>query len=301
MNPEELVHLVRQACEKMAMAVEIGALHQQLQEEYGFANIIGRSEPMRRVFEKIRMVADTRSTVLIEGKSGTGKELVARALHFNSCRREQPFVAINCAALPEALVESELFGHLRGAFTGAAERRIGKFQAADGGTLLVDEVGDMPLESQSKLLRALESRCITPVGSNREIEVDVRIIASTNRNLLEMVQAGPVSRRPLLPHQRREPAPAPAQGSARGHPLAGAGLRERAGCGERPLRFRTSRPRRSPSCSATIGRATSGSSVTSSRTPSSPPPATPSTCSTCPKPSGPRPLTPTPPWACPRT
>ena len=189
-NPEELVNLVRQACEKRQMAVEIAVLHQQLQERYGFSNIIGRSDPMRRVFEKIRMVADTRSTVLIEGKSGTGKELVARALHFNSARRSKPFVAINCAALPETLVESELFGHVRGAFTGAAERRIGKFQAAHGGTLLIDEIGDMPLDSQSKLLRALESRCVTPVGSNVEIEVDTRIIASTNRNLLNMVDDG---------------------------------------------------------------------------------------------------------------
>ena len=188
--PEELVSLVRQACEKWRMATEIAALHQQLHEKYGFSNIIGTSDAMRKVFEKIRMVADSRSTVLIEGKSGTGKELVARALHFNTVRRRKPFIAVNCAALPEALVESELFGHEKGAFTGAVDRRIGKFQAADGGTLLIDEIGDMPLELQSKLLRAIESRCVTPIGSNKEIKVDVRIVVSTNRNLAKMVQEG---------------------------------------------------------------------------------------------------------------
>ena len=145
---------------------------------------------VRRVFEKIRMVADTRSTVLIEGASGTGKELVARALHYSSARCRKPFVALNCAALPEALVESELFGHEKGAFTGAADRRLGKFQAADGGTLLIDEVGEMPLDLQSKLLRAIETRCVTPIGGNREIEVDVRIVASSNRNLEQSVSEG---------------------------------------------------------------------------------------------------------------
>jgi DNA-binding NtrC family response regulator len=142
---------------------------------------------MRKVFEKIRMVADTRSTVLIEGESGTGKELVARALHHTSTRQKKPFVAINCAALPAALVESELFGHEKGAFTGAVDRRIGKFQAADGGTLLIDEIGDMPLDLQSKLLRVLESRCITAIGGNREVAVDVRLVASTNRDLQKLI------------------------------------------------------------------------------------------------------------------
>jgi DNA-binding NtrC family response regulator len=187
-DPDELLSLVRQACEKYRMATEITELQQQLQEKYGFANIIGVSDPMRKVFEKVRMVADTRSTVLVEGASGTGKELVARALHYNSTRHKKPFVAINCAALPEALVESELFGHERGAFTGAIDSRIGKFQAADGGTLLIDEIGDMPLDLQSKLLRAIESRCVVPLGGNREIKVDVRIVASTNRDLVEMVK-----------------------------------------------------------------------------------------------------------------
>jgi DNA-binding NtrC family response regulator len=189
-NPDELLSLIRQAAEKYLMAAEIAALHEQLNERYAFGNIIGKSEPMRKVFEKIRMVADTRSTVLVEGESGTGKELVARAVHFNSPRRQKPFVVINCAAMPEALIESELFGHEKGAFTGAVDRRIGKFQAANGGTLLVDEIGEMQLDLQSKLLRAIETRCVTPIGSNKESEVDVRIVASTNRNLADLVGQG---------------------------------------------------------------------------------------------------------------
>ncbi len=189
-NPDELANLLRQACEKSRMTGEIAALHRELTEQYGFANILGRSDPMRRVFEKIRMVADTQSTVVIEGDSGTGKELVARALHYNGARAGKPFVVINCAAMPEALVESELFGHAKGAFTGASDRRVGKFQAADGGSLLIDEVGEMPLHLQSKFLRSIESRCVTPVGSNQEIEVDVRIIAATNRQLQGLVSDG---------------------------------------------------------------------------------------------------------------
>ncbi len=189
-NPDELLSLTRQAIEKYQMASEIAALRTHLDERYGFSNIIGKSDPMRRVFERIRMVADTRSTVLIEGESGTGKELVARALHFNSARRHKPFVAINCAAIPTSLIESELFGHEKGAFTGAVEPRKGKFQAADGGTLLIDEVGEVQLDLQSKLLRAIESRCVNPIGGNREVAVDVRIVTSTNRNLEELVKEG---------------------------------------------------------------------------------------------------------------
>lgn len=189
-DPHELLNLVRQASEKYLMSTEIAELHQQLQAKYGFAKIIGTSPEMRKVFETIRMVADTRSTVLIEGASGTGKELVAHALHYNGNRRNKPFMAINCAALPATLVESELFGHERGAFTGAVDRRVGKFQAADGGTLLIDEIGDMPLDLQSKLLRAIESRSVTPIGSNREIKLDVRIVAATNQDLLELTKHG---------------------------------------------------------------------------------------------------------------
>ncbi|MCL2329837.1 MAG: sigma-54 dependent transcriptional regulator, partial [Phycisphaerae bacterium] len=187
-RPAELLHLVREAIEKHQMAAEIATLHQQIDQLAGVHGIIGQSKPMRKLFEKIRMVADTRSTVLIEGESGTGKELVARALHQSSNRRNKNLVAINCAAIPETLIESELFGHVRGAFTGAAEKRIGTFLAADGGTLLIDEIGEMQLDLQSKLLRAIETRRISPLGSSEEIGLDVRLIASTHRELKELIQ-----------------------------------------------------------------------------------------------------------------
>ncbi len=189
-NPEELISLVHQAVEKHEMATEIAALHEHLNEKYGFENIIGKSPAMRKVFEQIKMAAGTRSTVLLEGESGTGKELVARALHVNSERAARPFVAVNCAALPHELIESELFGHEKGAFTGAVASRVGRFQAANGGTLLIDEIGEMPFDLQSKLLRVIETRSICPVGGNKDVTVDVRIIASTNRVLTELVNEG---------------------------------------------------------------------------------------------------------------
>jgi DNA-binding NtrC family response regulator len=189
-KPDDLANKVRQAVTQRAMATEIASLHAQLNERYGFENIVGKSPAMRAVFEKVRLVSDTKSTVLIAGESGTGKELIARALHHNSSRRHKPFVPVNCAAIPETLIESELFGHEKGAFTGAVERRTGLFQAAHGGTLFIDEIGEMKLGLQSKLLRAIETRRIMPVGSSRETEVDVRLVAATNRDLQEEVKKG---------------------------------------------------------------------------------------------------------------
>jgi two-component system response regulator HydG len=189
-KPQDLANKVRQAVSQRAMATEIARLHAQLNQRYGFENLVGKSPAMRSVFEKIRLVADTRSTVLITGDSGTGKELVARALHHQSSRRNRPFVPVNCAAIPEALIESELFGHEKGAFTGAVERRKGLFQAADGGTLFIDEIGEMEPGLQSKLLRAIETRRLLPVGSSRELEVDVRLLAATSRDLQQEVQKG---------------------------------------------------------------------------------------------------------------
>lgn len=189
-NPQQLRHVVQQALDKFKMAAEIAALHQQLTERAGIEQIIGTCPPMRKVLETILMVADTVSTVLVSGETGTGKELVARALHLGGSRRAKPFVVVNCPAIPETLIESELFGHTKGAFTGAVDNRIGKFEAADGGTLLVDEIGDMQLGLQAKLLRAIETCRISPIGSNKETEVDVRIIASTHQDLGALVGEG---------------------------------------------------------------------------------------------------------------
>ncbi len=152
--------------------------------------MVGNNAPMLRVFEQIQLVAPTYSTVLIAGESGTGKELVVRAIHQLSPRKEGPFVALNCAAIPKDLAESELFGHARGAFTGATEKRIGKFMAAHRDTLLIDEIGEMELPVQAKLLRALEMRTITPIGSNEEQRVDVRVVAATHCNLRSLVDDG---------------------------------------------------------------------------------------------------------------
>jgi DNA-binding NtrC family response regulator len=158
--------------------------------ELGLGLIVGRSAPMKQVFSRIERAAQTDSTVLILGENGTGKDMVAQALHQNSRRRMGPFVAVNVAAVPATLVESELFGHVRGAFTGATDRRIGRFEQADGGTLFIDEIGDFELSLQPKLLRALETLTITPVGGHEEKRVDVRVIAATSRNLVQMVREG---------------------------------------------------------------------------------------------------------------
>lgn len=155
-----------------------------------FHGMVGRSAPMRRLFDAIRQIAPLAGPVIVTGESGTGKELVARALHAESPRREAPFVPVNCAAMPPELMESELFGHAKGAFTGATQQRAGLFVEADGGTLLLDEIGEMQADTQAKLLRVLEDGCIRPLGADREISVDVRLVAATNRDLELEVEAG---------------------------------------------------------------------------------------------------------------
>ncbi|MDZ4686165.1 MAG: sigma-54 dependent transcriptional regulator [Planctomycetaceae bacterium] len=165
-------------------------LSRRLDEKFGFEGVIGNSPAMQKVMEKLRNVAPTDSTVLIQGESGTGKEIVARALHQNSERKSKPFVPLNIAALPESTLESELFGHEPGAFTGAATKRIGKFEYANGGTLFLDEVGEMPMPTQVKLLRVLEDHKITRLGANEEIEINVRLVAATNAELQELVKSG---------------------------------------------------------------------------------------------------------------
>lgn len=165
-------------------------LRSQLKEKYRFENLIGMSFSMQKVFEMIEKVADTNATVLITGESGVGKELVARAIHYNSRRRDNPLVIVNCGAIPETLLESELFGYEKGAFTGAFSTKIGRFEIADGGTIFLDEVGDMSMSLQVKLLRVIQEKEFERVGGNRVIKVDVRIIAATHRNLEQLVREG---------------------------------------------------------------------------------------------------------------
>jgi len=165
-------------------------LNRRLDEKFGFEGVIGNSAQMHEVIDRLKRIAPTDASVLIQGATGTGKELVAQAIHQNSPRKNKPFVALNCAALSEHILESELFGHVRGAFTDASADRIGKFEFAQGGTLFLDEVGDMPMATQIKLLRVLENSEITRVGSNETIHVNVRILSATNRNLEESIAAG---------------------------------------------------------------------------------------------------------------
>jgi DNA-binding NtrC family response regulator len=187
---EELRIIVERALNDQELQQEVKQLRAQVVRRYAFHNLIGKSPSMQDIYTKIEQVADSRTTVLIAGESGTGKELVAKALHYNSGRRERPFIALNCAALPETLIESELFGHEKGSFTDATARRVGQFELANSGTLFLDEIGDLSAMTQAKLLRVLQEREFTRVGGVQSIKVDVRIIAATNKNLDELVRKG---------------------------------------------------------------------------------------------------------------
>ena len=186
----ELLHRVRNALNHHQLVNEVRLLRQQIREQRGFGALVGRSPQMVRVAEMISRVAPTDTTILIEGESGTGKELVARAIHGESPRADRPFVAINCGALPETLLESEMFGHVKGAFTGATATKKGLFEEADRGTLFLDEIGDTSTAIQIKLLRVLQEREIRRVGSNAPIKIDVRILAASHRSLEELVKEG---------------------------------------------------------------------------------------------------------------
>jgi two-component system response regulator PilR (NtrC family) len=185
---DELKIVVRNALEKRRLEEENLLLRAELSSRHGLDRIIGVSRPMGRIYELVRSVAATGSTILLQGESGTGKELVARAIHGLSTRREGAFVSVNCAALPEALLESELFGHMKGAFTDAHQTKKGLFETAHRGTLLLDEVGEMPPSMQVKVLRALQEKRVRRVGANDEVEVDVRVIAATNQSLEDLVR-----------------------------------------------------------------------------------------------------------------
>lgn len=187
---EQLRHAVRQCTEVLRLKKEAGYLRREIRKLTGLGNIVGQSPKMREIFELVQTVAPQSSRVLITGESGTGKELVARAIHENSSRSAAPFITINCGAFPETLLESELFGYLRGAFTGANENRAGLFQAAHGGTLFLDEIGNMSQTMQVKLYRVLQEGKVRPIGSNEETDVDVRVITATNKDLEKEIAEG---------------------------------------------------------------------------------------------------------------
>ncbi|HYX42157.1 MAG TPA: sigma-54 dependent transcriptional regulator, partial [Pyrinomonadaceae bacterium] len=189
-DSNHLLLLVERALEQARLRTENILLREEWSRRYGFPRIIGESDAIKRAVAETQRVAPTEATVLLLGESGTGKELFARAVHHLSPRRDQPFVAINCAAIPETLIESELFGHERGAFTGATERRPGKFELASGGTVFLDEIGELPLAAQGKLLRAIEEKTVDRVGGRMPVPVDVRIVAATNRELQQASERG---------------------------------------------------------------------------------------------------------------
>jgi DNA-binding NtrC family response regulator len=189
-NLERFLVIIRQALKTQEMEREINYLRKEISEKYSFPNIIGDHPRMLEIFEIIGRVAKTDATVLIQGESGTGKDLIAKTIHYNSLRKGKPLVTVNCGALTETLLTSELFGHTRGAFTGAVKDTIGRFQAADGGTLVMDEISEIPLNPQKTLLRVIEEKEFERVGESRSTKVDVRIISTTNRNLQEEVAKG---------------------------------------------------------------------------------------------------------------
>jgi len=187
---EEIISKVKNAIKSRAVLIDDIVLRREMSETQGFDRLIGDSREMKQLYQRIMQVAPTDSTILINGESGTGKELVARAIHAHSPRRSQPFVAIDCTSLAESLLESELFGHVKGSFTGATQTKRGLFEVAEGGTLLLDEVGNISLTTQAKLLRVLQERVVTPIGSTKPLPINIRLVAATNVKLQEMIKEG---------------------------------------------------------------------------------------------------------------
>jgi len=187
---EEIKMTIQKALEKKSLETENTLLRQVIEDRYRLGTLIGKSEKMRVIFDLVRKVAPTKTNILLSGESGTGKELVAKAIHYNSPRKDRPFVVLNCGAIPENLLESELFGHMKGAFTGAISNKRGLFEAADGGTIFLDEIGELSLSMQVKLLRIIQDREFTRVGGTEPIRVDVRIVSATNKELEEAVRKG---------------------------------------------------------------------------------------------------------------
>ena len=217
---EEMEVKIEKAIEHRRLRHQIDYLRHAQQDIYEFDRIVGASGALEQVLDIVRKVAKSNTTVLIRGETGTGKELIAGAIHHNSLRSTRNFVKVNCAALQENLLESELFGHEKGAFTGADKQRIGRFEQADGGTLFLDEIGDMSANTQAKILRVLQEHEFERLGGTRTLRVDVRVITATNCNLAAMVASRRVPRGPVLPAQRRLDRHAPAPGAQGGHPGA---------------------------------------------------------------------------------
>lgn len=187
---EEIKQIVRNALKQKTLQKENLYLKRQIKRQYDFSKIIGESDSMRKIINEVKKIASARSNVLLLGETGTGKELIARAIHFNSNRADKPFIPINCSAIPENLLESELFGHVKGAFTGAIVTKKGLFEEASGGTIFLDEIGDLSINLQSKLLRVLEDQEIRPVGGTQSIKVDIRFISATNKDIVSAVKEG---------------------------------------------------------------------------------------------------------------
>ncbi|MBN1404773.1 MAG: sigma-54-dependent Fis family transcriptional regulator [Opitutales bacterium] len=190
LNLEKLEIIIKRALKSRKTEQEVEVLHQRLDKKFSFTGIVGNSSAISEVIDRVKLVAPSRATVLVEGETGTGKELIAQAIHQNSDRSRAPFVAVHCAALAANLLESELFGHEKGAFTGAMEKRVGRFEGADGGTLFLDEIGEIDASIQVKLLRFLETRSIERLGSMKPVQLDIRLVVATNRDLEDMVRKG---------------------------------------------------------------------------------------------------------------
>ena len=189
-DTDELCLIIHRALAAQALEKEVKYLREEVDKNFGFEHIIGKSRSMGEIFKMVRQIADSKTTVLIMGESGTGKELISRSIHYNSNRRNYPFVTINCAAIPETLIESELFGHEKGAFTNAIEKKLGRFEIAHQGTLFLDEIGELSVATQAKILRFLEEREFNRVGGSKTIKVDVRLITATNKDLTQHIKKG---------------------------------------------------------------------------------------------------------------
>ena len=219
-KPDEIILTLRKAEEREQLRRENQLLRKEVAKEYSFENIVSKNEKMQKIFDVIKKVAQYKSTVLITGESGTGKELVARALHYNSERSQNPFIPVNCGAIPENLLESELFGHAKGAFTDAIRTKKGLFEEADGGTLFLDEIGELPGPLQVKLLRVLQDGEIRRIGESKSIQIDVRIVAATVKDLAERGERRSFQRGPILSTQCPSYPYSTSPRKKRGYPFA---------------------------------------------------------------------------------